>query len=63
MLKQGRLIGALYLENNLVTGAFNDDRIKLLQLVSSEAAIPIENSRLYDEMKQEGRKHAAARRK
>ncbi|HLF83100.1 MAG TPA: sigma 54-interacting transcriptional regulator, partial [Blastocatellia bacterium] len=53
VLKQGRLIGVLYLENNLVTGAFTSDRIKLLQLVSSEAAISIENARLYDEMKQE----------
>ncbi len=53
VLKQGRLIGVLYLENNLVTGAFTSDRLKLLQLVSSEAAISIENARLYDEMKQE----------
>ncbi|HWN98288.1 MAG TPA: sigma 54-interacting transcriptional regulator, partial [Blastocatellia bacterium] len=53
VLKQGRLIGVLYLENNLVTGAFTSDRIKLLQLISSEAAISIENARLYDEMKQE----------
>ncbi len=53
VLKQGRLIGVLYLENNLVTSAFTSDRIKLLQLVSSEAAISIENARLYDEMKQE----------
>src|SRR5262245_13333528 len=53
VLKQGRLIGVLYLENNLVTGAFTSDRIKLLQLISSEAAISIENARIYDEMKQE----------
>jgi transcriptional regulator with GAF, ATPase, and Fis domain/tetratricopeptide (TPR) repeat protein len=53
VLKQGRLIGVLYLENNLVTGAFTTDRIKLLQLISSEAAVSIENARLYDEMKQE----------
>ena len=53
VLKQGRLIAVMYLENNLVTGAFTTDRIKLLQLVSSEAAISIENARLYDEMKQE----------
>ncbi|MFY9607735.1 MAG: sigma 54-interacting transcriptional regulator [Blastocatellia bacterium] len=53
VLKQCRLIGVLYLENNLVTGAFTSDRIKLLQLISSEAAISIENARIYDEMKQE----------
>jgi len=53
VLKQGRLVALIYLENNLVTGAFTSERIKLLQLVSSEAAISIENARLYDEMKQE----------
>ncbi|HET9530200.1 MAG TPA: sigma 54-interacting transcriptional regulator, partial [Blastocatellia bacterium] len=53
VLNQGRLIGVLYLENNLVTGAFTADRIKLMQLISTEAAISLENARLYDEMKQE----------
>ena len=53
VLKQGHLIAVIYLENNLLTGAFTRDRINLLQLVSSEAAISIENARLYDEMKLE----------
>lgn len=53
VLKQGRLIGVLYLENNLVVDAFTTERIELMQLLSSEAAISIENARLYDEMKQE----------
>ncbi|HSB10148.1 MAG TPA: sigma 54-interacting transcriptional regulator [Blastocatellia bacterium] len=52
-LKQGRLVGVLYLENNLVVDAFTTERIELMQLLSSEAAISIENARLYDEMKQE----------
>jgi hypothetical protein len=47
------LIGAFYLENNLVTDAFTADRIKVIWLVSSEAAISLENAQLYDEMKQE----------
>jgi predicted ATPase len=53
MLNQGRLMGAFYLENNLATDAFTEDRIKVIRLVSSEAAISLENARLYDEMKQE----------
>jgi predicted ATPase/transcriptional regulator with GAF, ATPase, and Fis domain len=53
VLKQGRLVGVLYLENDLVTDAFTSDRIRLMQLISSEAAISIENARLYEEMKQE----------
>jgi predicted ATPase len=53
MLNQGRLIGAFYLENNLVTDAFTIERMRVVQLVASEAAISIENTRLYDEMRQE----------
>jgi predicted ATPase len=60
MLNQGRLTGVIYLENNLVTDAFTADRIKVIQLVSSEAAISLENTQLYDEMRQEaGRRREA----
>ena len=40
-------MGVLYLENNLAVGAFTRDRIELLQLLTSQAAISIENARLY----------------
>jgi predicted ATPase/transcriptional regulator with GAF, ATPase, and Fis domain len=53
VLLQGRLIGVLYLENNLTTDAFTANRIELLQILASQAAISLENARLYDEMKQE----------
>ncbi|GAB4188930.1 MAG: AAA family ATPase [Coleofasciculaceae cyanobacterium] len=52
-LHQGKLIGILYLENNLITDAFTPDRIKVVQILTSQAAIALENARLYDEMKQE----------
>ena len=39
--------GVLYLENNLTTNAFTADRVELLNVLSSQAAISIENSRLY----------------
>ena len=45
--QQGKLIGILYLENNLVIGAFTKDRVEILQLLASQAAISIENARLY----------------
>ncbi len=51
VLNQGRLIGMLYLENNLASGAFTEDRIRICQILASQAAISIENARLYDEMK------------
>ncbi|WP_172185345.1 AAA family ATPase [Microcoleus asticus] len=48
ILHQGKLRGILYLENNLVTGAFTSDRIELLNLLCAQAAISIENARLYE---------------
>ncbi|MEG4393601.1 AAA family ATPase [Microcoleus sp. BROC3] len=47
MLKQNQLISIIYLENNLVTGAFTPDRVALLKVLSSQAAISIENAQLY----------------
>lgn len=46
--RQGKLIGLLYLENKSVAGAFTSDRIELLQLICSQAAISIENAQLYE---------------
>ncbi|MEG4584339.1 AAA family ATPase [Microcoleus sp. MOSTC5] len=48
ILHQGKLRGILYLENNLVTGAFTSDRVELLNLLCAQAAISIENARLYE---------------
>jgi predicted ATPase/signal transduction histidine kinase len=48
LLNQGKSIGVLYLENNLIRGAFTADRIEILKLISSQAAISIENAKLYD---------------
>ncbi|MUL37109.1 hybrid sensor histidine kinase/response regulator [Gloeocapsopsis dulcis] len=50
ILHQGRLTGILYLENNLTTGAFTRDRLEVLQLLSAQAAISIENARLYKDL-------------
>ncbi|GGA29904.1 AAA family ATPase [Okeania sp. KiyG1] len=49
ILNQGQLIGILYLENNLSAGAFSSERVELLNLVCSQAAISIENARLYQQ--------------
>jgi len=49
MICQGKLIGILYLENNLTVGAFTSDRIGILQLLTSQAAISMENARLYQQ--------------
>jgi len=47
IINQGKLIGILYLENNLTTGAFTRDRLEILKVLSSQAAISIENALLY----------------
>ena len=40
-------MGALYLENNLTPRAFTSRRIAVLELLASQAAISLENARLY----------------
>ena len=47
LLNQGNLSGIVYLENNLTTDAFTPERIELLNILSAQAAISIDNSRLY----------------
>ncbi|AFZ04560.1 AAA family ATPase [Calothrix sp. PCC 6303] len=47
LLNQGKLNGILYLENNLTTGAFTPDRLEVLKLLSSQAAISLQNAQLY----------------
>ncbi|WP_438025880.1 AAA family ATPase [Sorangium sp. So ce233] len=48
IVRQGRLVGVLYLENNLSTGVFTKDRLDLLGLLSTQIAISIENAKLYE---------------
>ncbi|MDZ4876755.1 MAG: hypothetical protein CLLPBCKN_006190 [Chroococcidiopsis cubana SAG 39.79] len=50
ILKQNQLIGILYLENNLSTGVFKRDRLQVLKLLMAQAAISLENARLYERL-------------
>lgn len=45
--QQGKLMGILYLENNLTAGAFTSDRLELIQILTTQAAISLENAQLY----------------
>ncbi len=47
ILFQGKLVGILYLENRLTVGAFTIDRLNVIQILTSQAAISIENAKLY----------------
>ncbi|HEY9675312.1 MAG TPA: AAA family ATPase [Waterburya sp.] len=51
LIYQGKLISIVYLENNLTTGAFTPDRLEIVKLLSSQAAISIENAKLYAEVR------------
>ena len=50
LMNQARLTGALFLENNLTPHVFTPTRIALLRLVVSQAAIALENARLYRDL-------------
>ncbi len=52
LIHQGKLSGILYLENNLTTGAFTPDRLKILKLLSSQISISIENAQLYTNLQE-----------
>ena len=50
LLKQNELLGILYLENNQATGVFTPDRVEVLKFICSQAAIAIENAKLYGDL-------------
>jgi PAS domain S-box-containing protein len=52
LIKQGRLTGLLYLENTLSSYAFPPDRIAILELLAAQAAISLENTRLYSDLQE-----------
>ncbi len=50
LIRQGSLGGLLYLENTLAAGAFTPDRVMVLELLASQAAISLENAALYTDL-------------
>jgi PAS domain S-box-containing protein len=50
IIKQTKLAGALYLENNLTPRAFTAERVAVLELMASQAAIALENASLYSDL-------------
>jgi len=52
LVNQSKLTGLLYLENHLTTGAFTPARLEVLNMLSSQIAISIENSLLYNNLEQ-----------
>ncbi|OCQ93363.1 serine/threonine protein kinase [Oscillatoriales cyanobacterium USR001] len=52
IVNQGKAIGMIYLENNLTVGAFTPERLEVLKILSSQAAISLENALLYRTLEQ-----------
>jgi PAS domain S-box-containing protein len=50
LINQAKLIGLLYLENNLTPHVFTPARLTVLKLLASQAAISLENTRLYRDL-------------
>ncbi len=47
ILRQSNLVALLYLENDLTAGVFTPERLRVLGLLASQAAISLENAMLY----------------
>ncbi|MEG4848857.1 AAA family ATPase, partial [Microcoleus sp. F10-C6] len=56
ILYQGKMMGILYLENNLATGVFTRDRVAILNILCSQAAISLQNARLYQQSQEYAQK-------
>ncbi|HID99097.1 MAG TPA: GAF domain-containing protein [Thiotrichaceae bacterium] len=50
LVNQGKLAGIVYLENKLATGAFTQKRVETVQLLGAQAAISLDNARLYEDL-------------
>lgn len=50
LLKQKRLVGILYIENDLLPGVFTSNKLLVLQILGSQAAISIENAKLFADL-------------
>ncbi|WP_321867208.1 AAA family ATPase [Paraburkholderia tropica] len=63
LLRHGELVGVLYMENGITPYVFDVARVNLMNMLASQAAISIENARLYSALKRENieRRHTEER--
>jgi len=48
IIHKGKVSGILYMENNLTVGAFTPERLEILRIIAAQAAISLENAKLFD---------------
>jgi PAS domain S-box-containing protein len=52
LIKQAKLVGVLYIENNVAASVFTPARIAILEVLAAQAAISLENTRLYRDLQE-----------
>ncbi len=57
LINKGKMTGIIYMENNLTKGVFTAERLKVLQLLSSQIIVSEENARLYQEVRELNRSY------
>ncbi|WP_340024342.1 diguanylate cyclase [Paenibacillus sp. FSL K6-1096] len=57
LINQNKTIAIIYLENNLVTGVFTRERMKIINLLSREMVFSLENASLYTELERSEEKY------
>ncbi len=60
VLRKGELSFIIYLENNLVEGAFTPARLEVLKMLSTQIAISVENAELYENLEEKVRQRTIA---
>lgn len=58
IINYGKLLGILYLENDLTPGVFTSERLQVINLLSAQAAISLENAQLYAQQQEKTREIA-----
>lgn len=60
LLRHGRVVSIIYLENDALPGSFDSERLNVIDFLTAQAAISIENATLYDDLAKEvtERRHA-----
>jgi diguanylate cyclase (GGDEF)-like protein len=54
-IRRERFDGALYMENNLASGVFTEERVEVIRLLAAQASVAIENARLYEQVQEYSR--------
>ena len=60
VIRSEQFEGAIYLENDLIEGAFSQDRVEIVELLAAQASISIENARLYVDLERKVEVRTAA---